>query len=433
MNQTPAAKDASPFPRDVCVVGGGGHVGLPLALTFADCGLSTVIYDINRRTVEMIRSGVMPFAEHGGQEMLERALKRGTLEVDDTPDRLSECKFIVLIVGTPVDEHLNPTFTAIHKAIELCSHQLRDGQVLILRSTVFPGISKLVQKFIDDRGLDIRVAYCPERVAQGYSIKEFRELPQIISAFDRSALAEVRELFSRFTPEFVEMEVMEAELCKLMTNSWRYIQFATVNQFYMIASQHGLDFNRILHGCRHRYPRMAGMPGPGFAAGPCLVKDTMQLAAFSQNNFVLGHSAMLINEGLPGHLVQMAKQNGQLGATMTAGILGMAFKGDSDDPRDSLSYKLRKLLMFEAKEVLCSDPYVKDASFVPAERVLAEADVIFIGTPHKAYRGLELRAQTHLVDVWNCVESRLGNGNGEAVVSNQRAAAVKRSVQPAGA
>jgi UDP-N-acetyl-D-mannosaminuronic acid dehydrogenase len=410
-------------------------VGLPLALTFADSGLRTVIYDINRKTVEMIRSGVMPFAEHGGQEMLERALKRATLEVDDTPGRLHECKFVVLIVGTPVDEHLNPTFTAIHKAIELCSHQLRDGQVLILRSTVFPGISKLVQKFIDDRGLDIRVAYCPERVAQGYSIKEFRELPQIISAFDRSALAEVRELFSRFTPEFVEMEVMEAELCKLMTNSWRYIQFATVNQFYMIASQHGLDFNRILHGCRHRYPRMAGMPGPGFAAGPCLVKDTMQLAAFSQNNFVLGHSAMLINEGLPGHLVQMARQNGQLGAAMTAGILGMAFKGDSDDPRDSLSYKLRKLLMFEAKEVLCSDPYVKDASFVSTERVLAEADVIFIGTPHKAYRGLELRAQTHLVDVWNCVESRLGHrdGSGEAVAaSKERAAAVKRSAQPAG-
>jgi UDP-N-acetyl-D-mannosaminuronic acid dehydrogenase len=376
----------------------------------------------------MIRSGTMPFQEHGGQEMLDRALERGTLEVDDTPSRLSECKFIVLIVGTPVDEHLNPTFTAIHKAIELCANQLRDGQVLILRSTVFPGISKLVQKFIDDRGLDIRVAYCPERVAQGYSIKEFRELPQIISAFDRTALAEVRALFGGFTPEFVEMEVMEAELCKLMTNSWRYIQFATVNQFYMIASQHGLDFNRILHGCRHRYPRMAGMPGPGFAAGPCLVKDTMQLAAFSQNNFVLGHSAMLINEGLPGHLVHMAKHDGLLDETMTAAILGMAFKGDSDDPRDSLSYKLRKLLTLEAKDVLCSDPYVNDPSFVSTERVLAEADVIFIGTPHKAYRGLQLRPQTKLVDVWNCVESRLQGVGAEGNGSPAKAEAPKRVV-----
>src|SRR5207248_3686723 len=134
----------------------------------------------------------------------------------------------------------------------------------------------------------------------------------------------------RFTSEFVEMAPMEAELCKLMTNAWRYLQFATVNQFYMIATQHGLDFERILHGCRHRYPRMAGMPGPGFAAGPCLVKDTMQLAAFSQSNFVLGHAAMLINEGLPAHLVQLAKRDGALSEGGTAGILGMAFKGDSD-------------------------------------------------------------------------------------------------------
>src|SRR5207237_1400337 len=190
-----------------------------------------------------------------------------------------------------------------------------------------------------DKGLDIPVAFCPERVAQGHSLREFRSLPQIVSAFDRDTLTAVRELFGRFVPETVEMAPMEAELCKLLTNAWRYIQFATVNQFYMIASQHGLDFNRILHGCRHNYPRMAGMPGPGFAAGPCLVKDTMQLAAFSQNSFVLGHAAMLINEGLPAHLVELAKRQTPL-AGKTAGILGMTFKAESDDTRDSLSFKL---------------------------------------------------------------------------------------------
>jgi UDP-N-acetyl-D-mannosaminuronic acid dehydrogenase len=212
----------------------------------------------------------------------------------------------------------------------------------------------------------------------------------------------VRGLFAHFTPEFVEMQPMEAELCKLMTNSWRYIQFATVNQFYMIASQHGLNFDRILHGCRHHYPRMAGMPGPGFAAGPCLVKDTMQLAAFSQNHFVLGHSSMLINEGLPAHLIELCKRRTNL-ATKTTGILGMAFKAESDDGRDSLSYKLRKLLTLESKRVLCSDPYVRDPSFVPMGRVLAEADVIFIGAPHKRYRSLSVRPGVELVDVWSCV------------------------------
>ncbi len=276
------------FPRDVCVIGGAGHVGLPLALTFADSGLKTVIYDINRPKIDMIRRGQMPFNEHGGPEMLARALKSGMLEVRDTPDLLSECKFLVLIIGTPVDEHLNPEFTAIHRAIDACGDHLRNGQTLILRSTVFPGITKHIQRYLREKGLKIPVAFCPERVAEGYSIKEFKELPQIISAFDKKTLKEVRELFAHFTPEFVEMAPMEAELAKLMTNSWRYIQFATVNQYYMIATQHGVDFAKILHGCRHNYPRMAGMPGPGFAAGPCLAKDTMQLAAFSQNTFAAG-------------------------------------------------------------------------------------------------------------------------------------------------
>jgi len=392
------------FKKDVCVVGGGGHVGLPLALTFADTGLKTVIYDINEHVVETVRQGVMPFQEEGGQELLKCVLERGLLEAYSTPEHVAECKYVVLIVGTPVDEHLNPQFSTIHKAIELCERHLRDGQVLILRSTVFPGITEHIQRLLESKGLNIRVANCPERAVEGFSLREFRENPQIISATDPETLAEVRHLFSRFVSEFVEMEPMEAELSKLMTNAWRYIQFATVNQFYMISTQHGLDFDRILKGCRHNYPRMAGMPGPGFAAGPCLVKDTMQLAAFSQNNFVLGHAAMLINEGLPAHVVQTAKQMVDL-SKMTVGILGMAFKADSDDPRDSLSYKLRKLLALEAQRVLCCDPYVRDKSLVSQEQVLQEADFLFVGAPHRRYRGLKVPAGKMFIDVWGCLVS----------------------------
>jgi UDP-N-acetyl-D-mannosaminuronic acid dehydrogenase len=391
------------FSRDVCVIGGAGHVGLPLAMTFADAGLKTVIYDINAKVIETIRKGQMPFAEEGGQEMLERVLKRGTLEMDSKPNLLAECRFAVLIVGTPLDEHLNPRFAAIHDAIGTCKQFMRDGQIVILRSTVFPGISKHTQRFLDNLGLKVDVAFCPERVAQGYSLREFRELPQIVSAFNADALKQVKELFGKFTANVIEMPVMEAELCKLMTNAWRYMQFATVNQFYMIASENGCDFNRILEGCRYKYPRMSGIPGPGFAAGPCLVKDTMQLAAFSQNTFVLGHAAMLINEGMPAHLISMAKQRMEL-APLTAGILGMAFKAESDDSRDSLSYKLRKLLTLECRKVICSDPYVRDASLVPTDKVLAEADVIFIGAPHKEYRSINIPKEK-LIDVWNFVET----------------------------
>jgi UDP-N-acetyl-D-mannosaminuronic acid dehydrogenase len=390
------------FARDVCVIGGGGHVGLPLALTFAGAGLRTVIYDTNRDTVEKIRGGVMPFAEEGAQELLRRVLDIESLEVSHTPELMSSCRFLVLVIGTPVDQHLTPSFTAMRRVVESCAGHLRDGQILILRSTVFPGISEQVQKDLQARGFDIPVAFCPERVAEGKGLREFRELPQIVSAFRPDALEAVRELFGRFTPEFIEMTPMEAELCKLMTNATRYIQFAIANQFYTIARDHGLDFDRILYGCRHNYPRMAGLPGPGFAAGPCLLKDTMQLAAFSQNSFLLGHSAMLVNEGLPGKLVELVKRELDLSA-MTTGILGMAFKAESDDPRDSLSYKLRNLLTLESKRVLCTDPYVPDPSLVPLERVVADADVLFLATPHRIYRDLRVPTGKRLFDVWSWI------------------------------
>ncbi|HKB02154.1 MAG TPA: nucleotide sugar dehydrogenase, partial [Gemmataceae bacterium] len=348
-----------------------------------------------------VRAGRMPFHEDGAEPMLARVLERQMLELSTRPDPLASCQYLVLIVGTPVDEHLNPTFSGIVKVLDSCLPHLRDGQTLVLRSTVYPGISRFVQTYLEDRGLRIPVAFCPERVAQGHSLREFRELPQIISAFDPATLYDVGELFSRFAPELIAMAPMEAELCKLMTNAWRYLQFATVNQFYMIATQHGVDFDRILHGCRHNYPRMKGMPGPGFAAGPCLVKDTMQLAAFSQNHFVLGHAAMLINEGMPAHLIQLARRERDLRRS-TVGILGMTFKAESDDTRDSLSFKLRKLLMLESPRVMVHDPYWTGPGVTPLEDVLDDADVVFVGTPHRLYKHLEFRPEVLVVDVWGC-------------------------------
>ena len=402
------------FTHDVCVIGGGGHVGLPFALICADSGLRTVIFDVDSRKVQQIRAGEMPFFEEGAQEVLERVLAAGRLTVEDNPDPISRCRFLFMIIGTPVDEHLNPSFSAIDRALRACWQHLRDGQILILRSTVFPGTSQRVQRMLSEAGLEIGVACCPERVAQGYSLREFRELPQLLSAFDRKTLEAVRGLFARFTRDFVEMEPAEAELCKLMTNAWRYIQFATVNQFYMLATSCGVDFDHILHGCRYNYPRMAGMPGPGLAAGPCLVKDTMQLAAFSHNHFMLGHSAMRVNEGMPSHLIELARRQTDLSAAKV-GILGMAFKAESDDPRDSLAYKLRKLLALEAREVLCTDPHVQDPTLVPLERVLTEADVLFVATPHKIYRQLPPLTGKLIIDVWGCLQPQAEPADAPAV------------------
>ena len=192
---------------------------------------------------------------------------------------------------------------------------------------------------------------------------------------------------------------MEAELAKLFTNSWRYLNFAISNQFYMLAETYGLDFYRIHDAVTREYPRMRSFARAGFAAGPCLLKDTLQLSAFSGNNFFLGHSAMLVNEGLPNFIVSQLRQK-DLAAKKVA-ILGMAFKGESDDIRDSLSYKLKKLLEVEAKEVLCTDPFVQEAGLVPPDEAVRQADIIVLGAPHSAYRDLEIAPEKVVIDIWN--------------------------------
>ncbi len=393
--------EASSIEYDVCVVGGCGHVGLPLALTFADHGLDVAIYDINDAAVQKVRAAEMPFRENGASELMRRVMSsKHPLHPSSSPEVVSSAKCVIVVIGTPVDEHLNPTFHSMRRFFARLVPHLRDGQCVILRSTVFPGSTEKMRDFLRAKGANVHVAYCPERVAEGKALEELQSLPQIVSGCDDEAIRVAGELFSRIAKSIIHLSPTEAELTKVFANAWRYIQFATANQFLMIATQHGVDFYRIYEALTRDYPRMAGLPKGGFAAGPCLLKDTMQLAAATQNTFALGHAAMLINEGMPNFVVRQLKDNHDL-ASLRVGVLGMAFKADSDDPRESLSYKLRKILEYEAAQVLCTDPYVADDALVPLEDVLAQSDVIVIAAPHVQYRGLEFREGQHVVDIWN--------------------------------
>ncbi len=390
--------------RDVVIIGGCGHVGLPLALAFADRGARVVIYDTSETAVATVNSGRMPFAEPGAEEVLHRVLGAGLLEASVDPAVVATAEHVVVVIGTPVDEHLNPDQTAIPRALGGCAGYLRDGQLLILRSTVFPGVTALVEKMVAGLGLQMEVAFCPERIAEGKAMIELFELPQIISARTAAGTERASRLFGRLTSKLVVMSPEEAELAKLFTNVWRYIKFATANQLYMMANERGLDFERIRQGLAEDYPRAADMPAAGFAAGPCLFKDTMQLAAYNNNNFPLGHAAMAVNEGLPLHVVYRLEQRFDL-PSMTVGILGMAFKAGSDDIRSSLSYKLKRILEFKAGAVLCTDPYVTvDPSLLPLDEVIARSDLLVIGAPHPEYRGLA--AGKPAADIWGI----LGHG-----------------------
>jgi UDP-N-acetyl-D-mannosaminuronic acid dehydrogenase len=386
------------FDLDVVVVGGGGHVGLPLAIAFADRGLQVGIYDLNPAAVKNIQSGAMPFDEPGAEEVLKRVIADSRLQPSSDAAIVARAEHVVVVIGTPVDEHLNPDPKVVPAAVEDLAAHLRPGQLLVLRSTVYPGVTALVERRIADLGLDVDVAFCPERIAEGKALVELFELPQIVSARNPVAVMRARKLFEVLANELVELQPEEAELAKLYTNAYRYLKFALANQLYMMANDFGLDYERIRQGVIYNYPRAADLPAAGFAAGPCLLKDTMQLAAFNNNNFVLGHAAMMVNEGLPLYVVDRVSRRYDLG-NMTVGILGMAFKGESDDTRSSLAYKLKRILRFKAAGVLCTDPYVTvDSDLLPLEEVLDRSDLLVIGAPHRRYA--ELVTDKPVIDVW---------------------------------
>lgn len=383
------------------MVGGAGHVGLPLSIMFASKGIKTSIFDLSMEAVEKVNAGQLPFIEPGATALLEEALALGNLSASTNSESIAEAEIVIVVIGTPVDEHLNPDPNTLTKAIAEFAHHLRDGQLIILRSTIYPGVTQSVRKYLNTLGLDIDLAFCPERIAEHHAVEELVSLPQIVSGTSKRAEERAAALFRNLTEKIVVVSPEEAELAKLFTNTWRYVKFALANQFFMFANDRGLDYERIRYAISKDYPRAKDIPSAGFAAGPCLFKDTMQLSAFSDNKFALGHSAMLVNEGLPLYVVSKLEEKYPDLHSMTIGIMGMSFKEGSDDIRSSLSYKLKKILEFKAGHVLCSDPFVakeSDPTLVSQELLISKSDLIVIATPHDQYR--KVVTTTPVIDIW---------------------------------
>ena len=391
----PARLDAG----DLTVVGGAGHVGIPLVLAFAEVGYRVNVHDINRDALTTLQSGRLPFIEHGGEELLLGALKRNRLVFTSSPADIFPAGPVIITIGTPIDEFLNPVRQVVQDCIDALLPHLAEGQLLVLRSTVFPGTTDWLDAYLRRKNRDLKVAFCPERMVQGHGIRELKETPQIVSGTTVAAEEEAAKLFSAIAPELIVVQPREAEFAKLFSNAYRYIEFATANQFYLITKSAGLDFRKVYDAMKRNYPRARGIPSPGLAAGPCLMKDTMQLAAFAQNQFSLGNAAMLVNEGLVLHVCDDLRGRYDL-SRMTIGLLGMAFKADIDDTRASLSYKFKKALASLAEAVLTTDPFVTtDRDLLPLDDVIQRSDLLILCAPHSAYRDLDFAGKP-VVDVW---------------------------------
>lgn len=402
---------------------GIGRVGLPMALILADKGC--VVYGIGRdeEKIKKINNGIMPFMEKGAASILKRV--KGSHFVATTDySYVSRCDYIVLTLGTPIDENMNPVFSQINAAIESMKKYLKPGQTLILRSTVTPGTTQYVKSVIEENkklqiGVNFYLAFCPERIAEGRAVEEIETVPQMIGGVDKKSSLYAERLFQKIGVATMLTDDTSAELAKLFTNMYRYINFAVANEFMLLADNYGRDIHEIVNLVNFGYTR-GGVSLPGLTGGPCLYKDGFFM--ISDIPFAdLFLTSWKVNESIPSFLVKKLKTRMTL-VHKKAAILGVAFKAEIDDVRASLSFKVRKALLREQMKVILHDPYVKSQTRLEIEKdvyaAVKNASVIFIGTNHKLYKNLDMKRIKQLAKR-NCIVSDVWNvlGTGKVVFS----------------
>lgn len=399
--------------RITVTVIGIGRVGLPLALVLADKGF--LVYGIGRDSAKInkINNGEMPFLEEGAGTLLKKHVEKNFFATTDY-SYIGKSDYIILTLGTPVDENMNPVYDQITEALEQAKPYLKAGQTLILRSTVSPRTTQYVQSLINNlKGLTVGenfyLAFCPERIAEGKAIEEIISIPQIIGGVDKKSTRKAVELFKKLGVFVVETDAVSAELAKLFTNMYRYINFAISNEFMVLANNYHRDIYEIVNLVNFKYKR-GGLTLPGLSAGPCLFKDGFFLISDLPFADLISIS-WKINESMPLLLVKMIRERMKLEGKKAV-ILGLAFKPEIDDTRESLSFKVRKALMRERAEVVLHDPYVEDYVNQTIEGDVYEAikgaDLIFIATNHREYGSLNIKKIRDIVkkdciicDVWN--------------------------------
>lgn len=410
--------------KTVSVIGACGHVGFPFSVIIADSGHKVYGIDINTTLCNQMNLGMMPYIEYGADKPFTNAINSKSLEFTNDFSKISECDVVAIMIGTPVDSEGNPRLDDILNFVDVeLSEWMKPGTLVILRSTVAPGTTELIRNLLEKKGyiegMDYYLVFCPERVAQAYGIEETRELPQLIGAFSETSYNVAKEFFQTFVEkDCFWLFPREAEVGKLITNMYRYVTFALANEFYIIADKQGVDINRITDAVNKDYGRMAlPKPGPN-VGGPCLFKDGKFL--LSGIPFVeLINTSFIINEGMPEYIISQIKtMNRHIKKLL---ILGMTFKAECDDTRNSLSFKLKKVCVKNGIETRSIDPFIYDQNNEYIN--YKDFDAVVVMTPHKKLKEdfsnmkEKFREDTIIVDVWKLFDQSKHSINGIYKVS----------------
>lgn len=378
----------------VSVIGGGGHVGLGMCLVLTKVGHTVYCIDKDEDRLNEISSGNMPFTEEGGTRLLEKALQNDLLKFSTNLEPVSDSDVIVVVIGTPIDKHNNPEMKNFLNLIENLKEYLTEGQLIILRSTIYPNTTKIVKEKIKNKGFsvgdDIYLVFAPERVAQHRAIEEMINLPQLIGSFEEESFRQAKKFFNTYLEsECLKLSPTEGELGKLFTNMWRYIKFAVANEFYLIGESfrddEELNVNEILDKTAKNYPRF-NPPSPGAnVGGPCLTKDGWFLVDNIPYDEMIS-AAFNINEGIPNSIINRMEEEKEMPNKIS--LLGMTFKRDSDDIRDSVAFKFKKRLDIKHhdSDLKKIDPNLEEHDDLDD---LEGSDWVILVTPHSEFEDLE--------------------------------------------
>ena len=393
--------------ENICIIG-LGRVGLPLSLAFAEAGFRVFGIDIDVNVIKKLEQKQMPFMEKGAENLLKKHTNTNFFPTNDYKF-INDSEYIIITLGTPVDEHLNPNYDQIENILPILKRYIKKDQLIILRSTIAPGTTELIKDYLENNTdlkaeKDFYLAFCPERIAEGNALQEIKEVPQIIGGIGKKSSESAAALFKNIAKEYIVSDAKSAELAKIFSNMFRYINFAIANEFAILAMEHKKNIYEILELVNKNYKR-GGVAQPGFTAGPCLYKDGFFLLNNIPFNELISAS-WRINETLPLYLLNKIKELTDLKNKKVA-ILGLTFKKNIDDTRNSLAFKLKKAFVREQSNVVLHDPFVREYN-TDLATLLKDANIIVIATNHdeysklnKSFLNMYVGKNSIICDVWN--------------------------------
>ncbi len=381
---------------EVSIIGGAGHIGLPLAVKFAEKEIKVNIFDTNKINLLKIQNNKPPYKEKDLNKKLKNVLKKKRLFFSSDISSICNSKFVIICIGTPISNKLKPELKHFFSLLKKIKKHLKKSTHVIIRSSVIPGTCEKIYHLLKAKCKNL--SYCPERIVEGHSLQELPLIPQIISGSNKLTISENKKLFKKITKNLIICNFIEAELAKIFSNMYRYINFAIPNEMYLISKKLNADFTKIRELMKFKYPRNKGLAKAGFVGGPCLMKDSMQISYIFNKKNSLVNSAYNTNEKLPEAIVKnlQREKNYKL---KKIGILGLTFKSDSDDIRGSLSLKLMKILKKKGFKCFYSDPYYKLQDGLSEKKLINISDIIIIGTNHKRYKNLKITKKKKLIDL----------------------------------